>query len=70
MTYELELTRDFGKKILDQDAYTIPELSESCGLGLAQTGKKARALVDTGQWEQVYKLAPSGRIVTAFRPKR
>lgn len=69
MTYAEALARDFGRKTLDQDAYTIIELSQSCGLGIAQAGKRAAAFVEEGTWEQVYKLAPTGRIVKAYRPK-
>ncbi len=64
------LTALFPHRVVDQSAFTIEELLAYSNLGRAQTARRVKDAVIAGTWEEVFKVAGSGRMVKAYRAKK
>jgi hypothetical protein len=59
-----------GIRVIDQKAETISELAAATGENDVWVGRYARAQVENGSWEIVYKRNRYGRTQKAYRRKK
>lgn len=68
LTNAAPLSDDFPKVVIDQNAETFGELSESWPKADTSLRRFIRDQLRTGRWEKVFKRTPRG-VVTAYRRK-
>jgi predicted ArsR family transcriptional regulator len=64
-----DLIELFGNRDMDPSAKSIKEISEQVGMSEGQVLKKMKLAVNSGLWEQVFKMNDKGRAVLAYRKK-
>ena len=69
MMEDLGSSVDSTGKTIDQSAMTTDELVSLSGAPYATTRDRAKVLVKTGRWEQVWKRS-GHRILKAYRQKK
>jgi hypothetical protein len=58
------------KRVMDENALTIAELAAKINMGVCAAQRRVDVGIEDGTWEQVFKVASSGRVAKAYRPKK
>ena len=67
--YVKDMDGIFGRKVVDDNAFTVREVAERSGNSTSHTTQLVRRKMLAGEIEQVWKRV-GVRLVAAYRPKR